>query len=241
VLRQIEEVVYNQSMNSTIADLLKKNPVFKDLQEEILEKLISLAKPRKYAINSFLTNAGEFWPYLFLVGEGNLVVSKDSSEGRSLTITDLGQGEIFWGPAFFDDKIPNPATIRCSQASTLYLWKKEEVLPIFLENGSITWELSRLMLERMLKASEIITGLAFQPVAGRLANLLMNYPHQSDGGPMVRTLTLDDMAMRIGTTREMVCRFLQSFADQGLIKITRTEMEIIDRNQLILLAQKEKA
>ena len=54
MLRQIEEVVYNQSMNSTIADLLKKNPVFKDLQEEILEKLISLAKPRKYAITVFL-------------------------------------------------------------------------------------------------------------------------------------------------------------------------------------------
>lgn len=80
-----------------------------------------------------------------------------------------------------------------------------------------------------------------QPVAGRLANLLMNYPHQSDGGPIIRTLTLDDMAMRIGTTREMVCRFLQGFANQGLIKITRTEMEVIDRNQLNLLAQKVKA
>lgn len=228
-------------MTSTIADLLKENPVFKNLQGEIRDKLISLAKPRKYATNSFLTNAGEYWPFLFLVVEGNLVVLKESSEGRTLTITDLGQGEIFWGPAFFDDKVPNPVTMRFSQASLVYLWQREEVLPIFLENGSITWELSRLMLERMLKASDIITGLAFQPVAGRLANLLMNYPHQSDSGPIVRTLTLDDMAMRIGTTREMVCRLLQGFADQGFIKITRTEMEIIDHNQLILLSQKEKA
>lgn len=228
-------------MTLSIDDLLKQNPVFKNVRGEIQDILISLAKPRDYSSNSFLTLAGEYWPFLFLVGEGNLVILKESSEGRTLTITELGQGEIFWGPAFFDEKVPNPATMRFTQASLIYLWQRDDVLPIFLENGSITWELSRLMLDRMLKASDIISGLAFQPVAGRLANLLMNFPHQTDSGPIIRTLTLDDMAMRIGTTREMVCRFLQGFADQGLIKITRTELEIINRDQLILLAQKEKA
>lgn len=228
-------------MTSSIADFIKENPVFKNVRVEIQDELISLAKPRNYSSNSFLTLAGEYWPFLFLVGEGNLVVLKESSEGRTLTITELGQGEVFWGPAFFDSKVQNPATMRFTQASLIYLWQKDEVLPIFLDNGSITWELSRLMLDRMLKASDIISGLAFQPVAGRLANLLMNFPHQTDCGPIIRSLTLDDMAMRIGTTREMVCRFLQGFADQGLIKITRTELEIIDRNQLTLLAQKEKA
>ncbi|MBP8998438.1 MAG: Crp/Fnr family transcriptional regulator [Anaerolineaceae bacterium] len=228
-------------MTPTLAQLLKGNRIFKNVDGNIRDKLISLAKPRDYLANTFLTLAGERWSYLFLVVKGNLVVLKESSEGRTLTITELGQGEVFWGPAFFEDEIPNPATIRFVQDSRLILWERDEVLPIFLENGSITWELSKLMLDRMLKASDIITGLAFQPVAGRLANLLMNYPHQSDSGPMVRTLTLDDMAMRIGTTREMVCRFLQGFADQGMIKITRTELEIIDRSQLTLLAQKEKA
>ena len=227
-------------MTSPFADLLKENPVFKNVQGEIQDKLISLAKPQDYSSNSFLTLAGEFWPFLFMVMKGNLEVLKESSEGRTLTITELGPGEIFWGPAFFDEKIPNPAIMRFTHASLIYLWQRDEVLPIFLENGSITWELSKLMLNRMLKASDIITGLAFQPVAGRLANLLMNYPHQSENGPIIRTLTLDDMAMRIGTTREMVCRFLQGFANQGLIKINRTEMEIIDREQLKLLAQKEK-
>lgn len=228
-------------MTSTLVDMLKNNPVFKNVQGDLQDKLISLAKPRDYSSNSFLTLAGEYWPFLFLVGKGNLVILKESSEGRTLTITELGHDEIFWGPAFFDAKIPNPASMQFTQDSSICLWQRDEVLPIFLENGSITWELSKLMLDRMLKASDIITGLAFQPVAGRLANLLMNYPHQSDGGPIIRTLTLDEMAMRIGTTREMVCRFLQGFADQGLIKITRTEMEIIDRDQLTFLAQKEKA
>jgi CRP-like cAMP-binding protein len=75
-------------------------------------------------------------------------------------------------------------------------------------------------------------------VAGRLARLLIDYPGQAGPGPVARSLTLDEMASRIGSTREMVCRFLQRFADDDLIKITRTEFEINDRQRLQEMAQK---
>jgi DNA-binding transcriptional regulator LsrR (DeoR family) len=48
------------------------------------------------------------------------------------------------------------------------------------------------------------------------------------------------MAARIGSTREVVCRFLQRFADQNLIKITRTEFEINDRGRLLEIIHKGK-
>jgi hypothetical protein len=37
-----------------------------------------------------------------------------------------------------------------------------------------------------------------------------------------------------------VCRFLQRFADENLIKITRTEFEITNRERLADIAQKTK-
>jgi CRP-like cAMP-binding protein len=94
------------------------------------------------------------------------------------------------------------------------------------------------MVSRMLRASEIVEELAFQPVAGRLARLLIEYPGQSSSGPVARSLTLDDMAARIGSTREVVCRFLQQFADDKMIKITRTEFEITDRDRLMCVVNK---
>jgi hypothetical protein len=48
-------------------------------------------------------------------------------------------------------------------------------------------------------------------------------------------LTLDDMATRIGTTREMVCRVLYRFADKKLINVTRTEFVLTDRDGLSCL------
>jgi CRP-like cAMP-binding protein len=92
----------------------------------------------------------------------------------------------------------------------------------------------------MLRASEIVEELAFQPVAGRLAKLLIDFPGQTSSGPVARSLTLDDMAARVGSTREMVCRLLQRFADKDLIRITRTEFEITDRSHLLDMVQKVK-
>jgi DNA-binding transcriptional regulator LsrR (DeoR family) len=58
---------------------------------------------------------------------------------------------------------------------------------------------------------------------------------------VARSLTLDDMAARIGSTREVVCRFLQRFADENLINITRTEFEISDRQGLMNIIHKGKS
>jgi CRP-like cAMP-binding protein len=58
------------------------------------------------------------------------------------------------------------------------------------------------------------------------------------GEPAIgRHLTLDEMAARIGTTREMVCRALYRFADKRLIDVTRTEFVLTDEAGLGKLAE----
>ena len=86
-------------------------------------------------------------------------------------------------------------------------------------------------------ASDIVEELAFQSIPGRLARLLIDR-YGGEDGPVARDLTLDDMAAHIGTTREMVCRALYRFADDGMIEITRTEFSFKDRDLLVQLAHK---
>jgi CRP-like cAMP-binding protein len=75
-------------------------------------------------------------------------------------------------------------------------------------------------------ASEKIGEMTFQPVGARLAKLLVSISNAEVGTPIERNLTLDEMAARIGSTREMVCRLLHKFSDDGLIDITRTDYTI---------------
>jgi CRP/FNR family transcriptional regulator len=161
---------------------------------------------------------------------------KESFEGRSLILAAFKGGEIFWGLAFFLEDAPMPASLLASQASEIIFWKRQDILPLLLRNGSLSWELSRLMIRRVQLASDMVEQLAFHPIAGRLARLLIESVGEDPQKPVPRSLTLDEMAARIGTTREVVCRFLHRFSDQGLIEITRTEFSVTDQNGLKGLA-----
>lgn len=219
-------------------DLFRQNDVFSSVSESEQDRLLQQAIQRRYHKGEYLTHAGDIWPFLFFLSAGSISAVKESYEGRSLVATSFQPGEVFWGVSFFHPELPMPVALKVDVPSSLYLWSRDQLLPVILENGKLSWELNRLMVRRMLRASEIVEELAFTPVAGRLARLLMEFPGQAASGPTARSLTLDDMAARIGSTREMVCRFLQRFADENLIKITRTEFEITDRERLMDMAQK---
>jgi CRP/FNR family transcriptional regulator, cyclic AMP receptor protein len=224
---------------SKILSIVSKNPVFASVSKEEIEAILATGLTRAYPAGSLITIAGEVWPYLFLVVEGKISALKESREGRTLMITTFGAGDIFWGLAFFHENEVMPVNLEVTESAQIHLWNRERFLPFLLKNGQISWELSKLMVSRMLRASDIVEGLAFQPVAGRVARFLLEKT-PADQKATPRHLTLDEMAAHIGTTREMVCRYLHSFSDEGMINITRTEYFITDRQGLEELSRQAK-
>jgi CRP-like cAMP-binding protein len=177
---------------------------------------------------------------LFLILKGVVTALKESYEGRSLVLTTISAGDVFWGMAFFIDGAPMPAALRAEKDCDLLLWSKEMLQPFLLRDGKMAWELTQMVIGRVQLASEIVEKLAFQSVEGRLARLLLEQSGEADTSRMSRDLTLEEMAARIGTKREIVCRFLHRFATDGLIDITRTEFNLVDRKRLEALSQKVK-
>jgi CRP-like cAMP-binding protein len=216
---------------TAVLKLLRLNPVFQPLSETEQEEFASLARMREYQKGEFLCHNGDAWPYLFLVTHGQIEAIKESVEGRSLLVATFHSNEIFWGLAFFDEQLLMPVTLLARKPCRIYLWHRDACLPFLLQHGALSWEISRLMVRRMLRASDMVEELAFQSVTSRLARLLLEqYP--ADQLSVERYLTLDEMAARIGTTREMVCRILYRFAAQGAIQINRTVFVFKDRQLL---------
>jgi CRP-like cAMP-binding protein len=228
--------MYNQGMNA-LFDLLAKNPIYSQLDTQQQIALMQAAISRDYSKNHRITHYGDIWPYLFLVEQGRVTAVKESAEGRSLIIVSIGPGEIFWGAAFFQECVPMLAALVAEEDSRIHLWSRKRMLPILLADGKMSWELSRLMVSRMQRASDIVDVLAFQPVAGRLARFLMDHFGDREKERIARDMTLDEMAAHIGSTREMVSRILHRFSNEGIIEITRTEFVFTDREGLKQLAQ----
>lgn len=220
-----------------LPDLLKENPVFDTLAPSDLDGLVRLGSTRSYKEGEKVILYGDVWPYIFFVENGLVEAMKESGDGRILRVASFGVGELFWGLAFFHDHVPMPVSLEVREDSQLHLWSRESILPILINNGQATWELSRLMAERMQAASYLLDGLAFRPVAGRLARFLLDNFEVAGDSAISRHLTLDEMAACIGSTREMVCRALYSFSDKKLIEVTRTEFVLTNRAGLAQLVE----
>ncbi len=122
----------------------------------------------------------------------------------------------------------------------IILWHKTQIEDIVSDNPQVAWGLFNMLAKKMKRVGAIVEELAFQPLTGRLANLLVDQFDKADGDIITRDLTLDEMAARIGTTREMVCKILYRFSDEKIIDIQRTELKINDRGKLNSIAGKMK-
>ncbi len=219
-----------------LKEWLAKHPVLKTLDETGYNIFLTHAVRRDLQKGEALALQGDVWPYLLLVAEGEVDAVKMSSEGRSLVVTTFSAGELFWGPAFFQKDAPLLATLEAHFPTCVYLWPRQRIESVFIANGRMSWELCCLMIQRMQRASAIVEELAFQPIARRLASHLLGKFESAGNDSIRRHLTLDEMAARVGTTREMVCRALYIFADNKVINITRTEFVLTDRDGLARIA-----
>lgn len=220
--------------------LFDQNPIFAALSEDKKQQVKKQGISKRFSKGELIAIDGDIWPYMFITIKGSVHALKSSMEGRSLVVTTFNEGDIFWGLAFFYEHMPMPVSLEAAANTSIMLWSAENLVPVLKCEGAATWELSRLMVYKMMRASEILEEMTFQPVAGRLAKLLIETVRNQQSGPVTRSLTLDEMAARIGSTREMVCRFLHRFADDGIIDITRTEFRVTDSEKLASVARNTK-
>lgn len=215
-----------------ISTALHDHPMFAVLSPDLRQEAARQAVHRRFRGREFLVYEGQPWPYFFYVIRGEIAAMKESSEGRALTATTLKRGEVFWGLAFFHRNMAMPVSLIAQSEVEILLWSRDYLEPLIKRHGEMSWILCQLMISRMLLASEVVEGLAFQPVLNRLAGLVLDMFGETDDGFRERELTLDEMASRIGSTREMVCRQLQRLGESGAIEIRRTQLRINDRAQL---------
>ncbi|MEN8242347.1 MAG: Crp/Fnr family transcriptional regulator [Chloroflexota bacterium] len=226
-------------MDDLFFQLIENTP-FSSLSKKNLLRVKELSISKNYQKGSFVTHRMDIWPYLLLVHTGEFNAIKESGQGRSFVLETFYPGDIFWGLALFENEKPNPMAVQAAVDGSLILWHKEQIERIISDDPQFAWGVFGLLAKKMGRAGEIVEELVFRPLPGRLANLLLNQYEDAVDEFVARDLTLEEMAARIGTTREMVCKILYQFSDKGIIDIHRTEFKITDSVELQDIADRMK-
>jgi CRP-like cAMP-binding protein len=213
------------------ATRLSQVPIFRQIPDSDIDALVKSARRLRLKRPDYLVRQGEVWPSALLVTAGTVRWTMLSVGGREHVLFTVGRDEVFWGHSFFDDG-PMPASLTAADDVEVYVWSRALLLPVLLRHPRSLWELNRLQVETMRRAREIIYGLAFQPVATRLATLLLDSLREQNDSSIERNLTLNEIATMVASSPEVVCRLLQQFHADGILEVTRAQITIHDIDAL---------
>ncbi|MBM3127030.1 MAG: Crp/Fnr family transcriptional regulator [Chloroflexi bacterium] len=216
---------------SDLAKKLGQTQVFNRLPPADCATLARLARRRALAPSEYLCHQGEVWAHALYLVSGQLRWTMLSPAGREFMLYSIDPGRVFWGHSLFDDQ-PMPASLQAVGASEVALWHRDAILPILDRNPAIWHAIARELVATMRRAREIIYGLAFQPVAGRLAKLLLTQFPAQEKKSHERSITLAEIAARVASTPEVISRVLHQFQAEGVLDITRASITLHDRAAL---------
>jgi CRP/FNR family transcriptional regulator len=83
---------------------------------------------------------------------------------------------------------------------------------------------------RLHHLTNLTEDLALRTVRGRLARFLIS---EADLGSVDREWTQEEMAVRLGTVRDVIGRTLRSLEDEGLVRRERQQIILLDREALM--------
>jgi len=209
---------------------LEQAEVLGKLPEPVRAELAKLAIRREIPRGEFLCHQGYVWQNVLFVASGRMRWTMLSAGGHEHTLFVLEPPAVFWAHSLFDDE-PMPASLAALKDSVAYVWQRDVILPILYRYPETLWEINRMLVRTMRRAREIIYGLAFHPVAGRIADILLKESNK-DTATVERDWSLDELATMVASTPEVVCRVLHQFANDGLLGITRTRITLHDRESL---------
>lgn len=93
-----------------------------------------------------------------------------------------------------------------------------------------------MMATRFSEVVWIIEQFAFHSIDKRLANALLTFSTLQESDELL--VTHEDLAIQIGSAREVVSRTLKFFEKEGFVQLLRKKVVICDRKQLIALSER---
>jgi CRP/FNR family transcriptional regulator len=214
------------------ARLLGRVPVFSGLNEDQLLDLASVAVPRRWRAGEVIFREGDAGDTCYVVQQGCVRVTRNHSDGRTITLAELRAGDLFGELAMFDTE-RRSATVEAAEDTTAVALLAGDMRRLLLRHPEISLKLLSAFADRLKEANERISRQSFQTVASRVAGVLLAQAEmmEAEGAAPQNVLirhTRAELAQLAGSSRESVSRFLATLERAGLVRCGRGKVVIHD-------------
>lgn len=217
-------------------EFLRKIPIFSQVSDEALTHIVKLQNIRKYNKGDVIFHEGDAGEAFFFVKTGKVKIYKTSFDGRDITLTILGEGSIFAEVTLFND-INYPATVEVLEYSEICVILNRDIEKLILQNNQLALQIIKILNKRLFRAQTVVKDMAFSDTYIRITKTLIDLckihgiPNKS-GIEIDASITRQDIANMVGTSRETVSRLISTLKKEGLILTDSKKIIITDINKL---------
>ena len=197
---------------------LKHIPLFAGLPDSDLQAIADKAVFKAYDKDAIVITERELTKSLYVILSGRVNVFLGDENGKELILASKGPGEYF-GEMVLDEG-PRSASVATTEPSTFAVISTTEFKDILLKYPEIALIVIKNLIRTARGLDENVRSLAMLHVYGRVSRMLLDLAVEQGGMLVIPgKLTRQEMAIRVGTSREVINRILRDLTAGGYIRI----------------------
>lgn len=212
--------------------------LFSFLPETELQALSNISIAKRFDTGETIFDEGEACKGLWIIAEGMVKVVKATPSGRQIVLAlQHAPATIAEVPVF--DGGPYPATVAAVEPALGILLLTSDFLNACRRNPDLAVRFLATFGSRLRHLVSLVERITFGSIRQRLAQELLTFSDTAGGSRFPMPETHEELASRLGTVREVVSRNLGRFQSEGMLRIQRREVEILDPAALMAEANTE--
>lgn len=175
---------------------------------------------------------------LLLLKSGQMRTFIYSDEGREITLYRLFERDIcLFSAACILKNIQFDLSVEAEKDTEIWVIPAETFKQIMYQSLPMASYMNEVMASKFSDVMTLIEQIMWKRFDKRLASFLLNEAALEES--MVLNLTQERIANHLGSAREVVNRMLKYFQLEGLVKVSRGTVEILDERGLLILAEEQ--
>lgn len=206
-------------------------PFWKDLTKSEQDALIDRVTESSYSKGTMLHYGGRECAGVQIIKEGQARVFITSPGGGEITLFRLLDGDVsILSAACMMKGLDIELDMELEADSVICTIPKGLYKDISEQNAAVKDYTLEMISEKFSDIMWLFNQYVFSNVASRLADALLE--HRALAGSDTLAITHDALARDIGSAREVVTRLLKQFQMDGLVKLNRGHVEVLDAGKL---------
>lgn len=192
---------------------------FQVFPDEAIVNLERAATLRKFKKNTHIIVAGEESHAAYVLLEGSAYAFTDDDDGNEFIVGTFGNGDCFGELGLLDGHTRTANVITTSACQCLVV-PRAEINHEIMKEPKVAQAIIHSLVERIRGMTEDVSCLALMDVYGRLVRVLnSSATEQEDGTRLTDRITHQELASRVGSSREMISKILKELRIGGYITI----------------------